>query len=744
MMITLQSNPEAIPFLGATAVAGMLSIWAWTRRTAPTAPNFAAMMAGEAAWACCEAAELLVADLPIKLLCFKLRVAAAVITILALVTFVVRHTNRARWIESWRRWCLFAPALLLPLLAWAFPGSDLYWRWLVNAEINGRRIAIPSYGPAFWLHFGYCYALLGLAAALLYRERSRARGPYRAQASLMLLGILLPWVVNAIDLSRVFGFIHVDAVALAFGVTGLAMIPALRRYRLLDLIPVARSSVVQAMVDPVIVVDPQGRIVDLNDAAERLLERPPDELIGSPVTEAFGRWPALLRGLERAEAGGEPAFELRDPDTVEGRSYHARISWLSENGRQSCRVVVLRDITDRRQWELDRIERLEAVAATQAKDQFLGILSHELRTPLTPLLAVTHELTSDPETPDALRARLALVNRNLSLVSRLIDDLLDLTRIRNGKLALAPEVADAHELIRSALEMCEADLRAKGQNLRLELAAASHHVVFDPARLQQVVWNLVKNAVKFTPEGGWIKVGSREVPPADPGGRPRFLLEVSDSGIGIAPDALDRVFAAFEQGNEETTRRYGGLGLGLAISRSIVEAGGGRLRGTSEGVGRGASFTVELETVAEPASASPVSPVRATNGRRLRILLVEDHADTRRAMSRMLRSVGFDVSTAADIAEALEIASGADFDVMLCDIGLPDGSGLDLMRQIASVARRPVVGVALSGYGSDEDVRRSHQAGFALHLTKPVDFRRLEASIREAFESSASRGPAAV
>ena len=372
-------------------------------------------------------------------------------------------------------------------------------------------------------------------------------------------------------------------------------------------------------------------------------------------------------------------------------------------------------------------ERVERLAASEAalresnrrKDEFLAALSHELRTPLTPVLMTVAALETDPRIPEDVRLELKMVHRNVELEVRLIDDLLDSARITQGKLPLDLRMQDAHARISDVVRICRDEIAEKRLNLVLEMRAERHCVPSDGDRLQQVLWNLVKNAVKFTPEGGTVRVRTE-----DAAGN-RLAIRVIDSGIGIESQLLPHVFNVFEQGGGETTKRFGGLGLGLAISKAVVEAHGGTLTAFSEGRDRGATFTVELAGADFPAEATGETPGTAGCGQRaLRILLVEDHKDTSRIMARMLTGIGHTVTTAETVAEALATAGSSEFDLVISDLGLPDGSGLDLMRQL-----RPLPGIALTGYGMDEDVTKTREVGFIAHLTKPVDMRQLEAAI---------------
>ncbi len=367
--------------------------------------------------------------------------------------------------------------------------------------------------------------------------------------------------------------------------------------------------------------------------------------------------------------------------------------------------------------------RNQAEAANHSKDQFMATLSHELRTPLTPVLMVLASLEADAELPQQYRADIQLIRRNIELEARLIDDLLDLTRIARGKLSLHEQPVDVHALVDHIARSCrESETGSKRQALEVSLGAQRHHVLGDSARLAQIIWNLVRNAVKFTPEGGTIRIMTCN--PSDD----RLQIEVQDTGIGIDSEVLPRIFDAFEQGHHAVTRTFGGLGLGLAISKALVQMHGGRISVASPGKNRGATFTVELATMDAPLAHHGNSPgVRSSSQRPLSILLVEDHAATARVMARLLRGEQHDVHTASDVATAKAIASERRFDLVISDLGLPDGSGLELMQHL--VARFNLQGIALSGYGMEEDLRQSRAAGFSEHLVKPVSIDQLCAAM---------------
>jgi CheY-like chemotaxis protein len=324
---------------------------------------------------------------------------------------------------------------------------------------------------------------------------------------------------------------------------------------------------------------------------------------------------------------------------------------------------------------------------------------------------------------------LQMIRRNVDLEARLIDDLLDITRIGHGTLRLELRAVDVHDAVSQAVHICLGEIEQGRIGLKSDLAAAEHYVEGDSARLQQIIWNLIKNATKFTPPGGTIVVRSRNRPDPKPGGRTRLVIDVVDGGAGIETTALARIFEPFEQG-EISTRHRSGLGLGLAIGKSLAEAHGGRLTATSAGPGRGSTFELELPTILQPAvtkstSGSAAGPLPRSGG--LKILVVEDNKDTLNYLALVLRARGHVVTMAEQLSEALRAAADQPLDLLVSDIELPDGTGLELMRHLRETG---LPAIAMSGYGSEEDVRASLEAGFAEHLTKPVDVARLVAAVQ--------------
>jgi PAS domain S-box-containing protein len=395
-------------------------------------------------------------------------------------------------------------------------------------------------------------------------------------------------------------------------------------------------------------------------------------------------------------------------------------------GKPTRMLGAASDITAKKEAEAQLREAKEAAElASNAKDRFLAVLSHELRTPLTPVAMAAAAMEVDSRLPFEFREDMGMIRRNIDLETRLIDDLLDLSRVTSGKFQLNPQPINVHRVIRHVLETVGAELHEKQLTMNCSFVAGDDRVLADPARLQQTFWNLLKNAVKFSPVGSLVSISTRN----ESG---QLLVEVADRGKGISPEVLSRIFDPFEQGDAEVTRRYGGMGLGLAIAKAVVDAHGGTITASSEGEGRGATFIISL-LLCRDADASSIAKhdkPEPSRNRPLRILLVEDHVDTAKLLTRLLKLDGSDVCWASTIAEALTYSASDTFDVVLSDLGLPDGSGHDLIRQL--LRKRPVTGIAMSGYGMEDDIRRSQEAGFIEHLVKPVSMTQLREAIQRA------------
>ena len=481
---------------------------------------------------------------------------------------------------------------------------------------------------------------------------------------------------------------------------------------------------VEQMQEGAVTVSSEGLVLYCNRRFADMIQLPLEQVISAKISDFLGAsaWQRISGVFEQGNVvKHECVLEREAGSTLPVNLTASRLPL--ENQNVMCLVVT--DLTEQKRHAEARLAREIAEKASVAKDDFLAALSHELRTPLTPVLITTNALEQNTTLHSDVRESLKLIRRNVELEARLIDDLLDLTRIARGKMELQVKRMNFHAVIHRALEICRPEFTAKSQKIIMDLNARDHEGTSDSVRIQQAVWNLVRNAAKFTPEHGIITV--RTANPA-PG---KITVEVQDTGIGFADGAAEKLFQPFEQGGRHITRQFGGLGLGLAITRSIIEAHDGVIHASSDGVGKGATLTFEMplessKAVSKEQAASNPADHPAVG---IHILLVEDHDDTRTTLESLLRRNHHAVMAAASAEEALKLAAENTFDLVISDIGLPDESGLKLMEQLRD--QFGLKGIGLSGYGMAEDITNARNAGFVRHLTKPIRFDRLTEAIAE-------------
>jgi PAS domain S-box-containing protein len=511
------------------------------------------------------------------------------------------------------------------------------------------------------------------------------------------------------------------------------------------------AAIVESSADAIISKDLNSIVTSWNHGAERLFGYPAREIIGQSITillppERLNEEPDILERVRRGERieHYETIRRRKDGKLLE---ISLTVSPIQDaDGKVIGASKIARDITEQKQAEreLERAHK-EAVAAARAKDDFLAALSHELRTPLNPVLLLASEAAEDPALAPETRAQFATIRNNVELEARLIDDLLDLTRITNGKLSLNFDGLDVHAVLKDAIAIVKPELDQKKISLALDLAAENPALSGDAVRLQQIFWNVLKNAVKFTPANGRVAVKTRIHEKEE-----KISVEIVDTGIGLTAEEISHVFKAFSQGEHAVNKnghRFGGLGLGLTISRMLVELHSGTIRAISPGRGQGATFVIELPLAkiksakTKPADfADETKTGSPANGERkagARILLVEDHEATRVALVYLLTRQQCQVSTATSVAEARQLAQQKNFDLVLSDIGLPDGDGYALMSELR--AEFGLKGIALTGYGMEQDVARSQSAGFVAHLTKPIRMESLKKVLQEELQANANR-----
>jgi PAS domain S-box-containing protein len=743
--LPVQWNPASLPFFLAAAVSAWLIVLAWGRRNEPSAPPLISLILFEGLWALCEAIEAVLLDPSAQAAIYRLKLSFVALVPPSLLFFVLEYTSRMGAVSPrFKVLILTVPAVSISLIATSGE-HRLFLEGMDQIEIGGYRLLSPRYGPGFWIHTSYCYALLSLSAWLLARSALTLGGVLRMQMFFLSACLLIPLAINVADLVGLIPlpYREYDLTAATFVVTGVLGFMLLRRFQLINVAPVSYALVVHEMLDAIVVLDAEGRIAGVNRAALRLMGHPDGEIVGLPGS-VIPKWLKIPEHLSRLESAAELSYRVGGDARNPGSTYDLRVSRFP-HGREPGWLVIIRDISAQARAEAERTARIAAEQANLTKDEFLAKLGHELRTPLTPVLAIVSAALEDRSVPPKMRSSLEIAQRNVRLESRLIDDLLDQSLISLGKLRLRTELVDAHALVRQSVEDCAEFLREAGLIARLELSATNSRIVADPSRLQQVFWNLITNAARNSPPDTHLTIRTRNVAPD------ALAIEFQDEGRGLDAAQLDVIFEPFTQGRAGGGPRGPGLGLGLSIGRWIVEAHGGSLVAESPGPGKGATFRVvmhttdlsKVATLDRPRPASPALEQRtsaeAERARKSRkpttILLVEDNPDSLRALSMSLSLLGYQVRSANSLRTALAAAEDGGYDLILSDLELGDGTGLDLLRSIGP--SRAVPAIVLTGYGSEEDRKMCLEAGFETHLIKPVETRQLGEAIRNTLQKQA-------
>ncbi len=479
----------------------------------------------------------------------------------------------------------------------------------------------------------------------------------------------------------------------------------------------------------IFMLDPTGHIETWNVGAERIKGYAAADIVGKhfsifypdeDVRAGKCEWELEVAGREgRFEDEG---WRLRK----DGTRFWANVVISAVRDRTGTLIgfsKVTRDLTDRRRAEEERAARLAAENASRMKDEFMAMLGHELRNPMAPIMTALHlmKLRNDGKSTREQE----IVERQVRHMMRLIDDLLDISRITRGKIELQKRHLDVRDVVPRAIEVASPLLEQRRHHLEVDLPPDPIVVDGDEGRLTQVLINLLTNAARYTAPGGHIDLELRRE-------AAEVIIEVRDDGFGIEARELGRIFEPFVQGPQAPDRASGGLGLGLALVRNLVGLHGGRVEARSPGAGRGSTFALHLPAI-DAATAVPhprpaITPIART-ARARRILVVDDNDDVRTLMAEVLVSAGHQVESAGDPASALALLVRFAPEVCLLDIGLPVMDGYELAARIRELVPEPPRLIALTGYGRPHDRARSQQVGFDLHLVKPVDINRLLASV---------------
>ena len=588
----LQYTPFAVLTLFASLLSIVGILFIWQRRSGQNILFFVILMIGLSIWSFSSAIEMTVTELNSKIIVNSLSYLGVATVPTAMLLFVIEYTGRYHLLTR-RNFMILAIAPLLTLTVVATNSYHLlFWSNISLTEYDSLIVGVYSHGRLFWGHVAYSYIMLVLSAILLARAIARSPQVYRGQMTGLFIAMITPWIANGL---YIFGMSplpdYVDLTPLAFTVTGAILGWNMYRFRLMDLVPIARDRVIENMTDAILVLDHKNRVVDANPAALQLLQKNSQQVIGKAVKDIFVNQLAIIARFENVkEATAEIPLTINNVENT----YKMQLSPLyNRQGDLTGRTILLHDITALKNANRQLIvAHQQAEDATQMKSQFLATMSHELRTPLNAIIGYT-ELQLTGMVGELSDIQYQYAERTLANAEHLLDlinDILDLSKIEAGRVSLAAQAFDLQEWVDNILDQNRILAEDKGLELQVEIASELPKVIIgDSLRLKQIVVNLLSNAIKFTPNGHiLLKLAKRT--------DDTWQIVIKDTGIGIPSHLQETVFDEFHQVDGSSTRDYGGTGLGLAIVRKLVLLMKGNIHLDSV-VDEGTTFIITLPII---------------------------------------------------------------------------------------------------------------------------------------------------
>jgi PAS domain S-box-containing protein len=582
----MQFNPYLPPLILAVAVLAALAFFTWQRRSTTNLAHivfFFILMVLE--WTLGYGWQLIAPTLPLKILAAKMQYFGIVSVPILWFVFALHYTGREKWLTKTKAFQLMLIPLTTLFLVWTNESHGLIWTANRLRSFGSYTLMEMNFGFGFWGHTLYSYGIACCGLILFGQSMVRSPQIYRAQAGALVLGGIAPFVGNVLFISGFNPYPCLDLTPLTFSFTGAMMTWAIFRFRLFDILPVARDTIIESIGDGVLVMDIQGRVVDLNPAAQSTLRCKPSKILGQPATEALSQWPSLAKYFR---SPSETTTEI----VLDGFYYDLRILPLNNRrSRPSGWLAVWRDITERKQAEAELQKAKEdAESANLAKSAFLTNMSHELRTPLNAILGYSEMLQGELQDigQQEFSSDLKTIHTAGKHLLAIISDMLDLSKIEAGKMDLYLETFDLPYLVEEVVTTIQPLVKQNENILQVNCPQDMGNVQTDMTKLRQVLFNLLSNAAKFTQKGLITLTVSSSSPSA-----PWIEFEVVDTGIGMTSEQIQHLFQAFTQADVSTTRKYGGTGLGLALSQRFCQMMGGEVAVTSE-PNKGSIFTVRL------------------------------------------------------------------------------------------------------------------------------------------------------
>jgi PAS domain S-box-containing protein len=725
-----QNAIYAILLFITTGTLVAFALYAQLRRGVAGAAAFVWLALAVAEWVLTYALELGTGDIPRKIVYAQLQYLGIGSVPLAWLAFTLQYTGKGAWLTRRKLALLLIEPLITLLPAFTNASHGLIWS---SIDYTPRLMPLDvEHGPWFWVHVASSYIFMSVGSLLLVQQVARSRHLYRRQAAVLLLGAVAPWLGNALYVFRANPLHPLDLTPAGFALSALAVGWALFRFRLLDIVPVAHTTIVTGLRDGIIVLDARGRVVDLNPAAERVLGRPVAIALGQPVERLLADHPDLVACFRDSI---EERIEVTLGRAEAARNYEAQLTLLrNRHGRASGQLLILHDVTEHKQSAAALLAAKEAAErATHAKSEFLAMMSHEIRTPMTGVLGVTDLLLLTNLTSQQ-REFVEIMRASGDALLRIINDLLDISRIESGNLDIQYAPFALRACLEESLDLVAADAAKKQLDLSYSIdPQVPITLLGDSDRLRQILINLLSNAIKFTDNGAVVvSVAAHKL------GEWRYEVQfaIKDTGIGIPNDQLSRLFTSFSQIDPAIVRSRAGAGLGLAISKRISELMGGMTWVVSEeGHGSTFYFTIVAEAIpseariykqqhslaARAASPAPMSQ-HDTQSTALHCLVAEDDSVNQKLMLYILRELGYQADVASNGRDALGALEQQSYDVALLDVELPEVDGMALARQIClrwPPDRRPYL-IAVTGHVLPGDRECCLSAGMDDYIAKPV------------------------
>lgn len=694
----------------------------WQRRAATGAKAMFICMLFAAQWTLSDLISTISSDMPVKLFWDYMTYLGVVVIPVAWIMFSLQYTGTVRT-PTYPKIILLSivPALTLCAL-WTNNYHHLFLKGVYKNTIGNLIITDPIFGPLFWVHAAYSYALIATGTLLLVKKLIRQPRIYRNQSLIMISGTITPFIGNIFFTFKLIDIPGFDPTMFFFSIAGLLYFFGMFRYKLFDLVPAAREAVIESMDELVLVVDTQSRIIDINAFAKKILSSIQNgELIGQPIAEILQKYsPEFLKYENILQTDEKISVESDGKTTF----YNLRITPLYNiKGRYTGRFIIMRDITGLEgAIESLKVSQAAAENANKAKSSFLASMSHEIRTPLNAIIGMSELLTSANLTNEEKNYLLS-VKSSANFLLDIVNDILDFSKIEAGKMELENIAFDVRNLMDSIFKTFMYQQKEK----HLEFVCSIQDdipeaVMGDPVRLRQVLYNLVSNAFKFT-EKGSITVDVKKL--KDSSEEVLIQFSVSDTGIGIQNDKIEGLFRSFEQLDSSTTRKYGGTGLGLAIVKNIITMMNGSITVEST-PGSGSKFYFQIPFRKAAGIEKPSTtqePEDSFTGKGIHVLLAEDNKTNQVLMSGIFKRKMFMVDVAGNGKKALEKFHQNTYDIVLMDIQMPEMDGYEATQSIRASEKltgKHIPIIALTANTTEQDRERCIQAGMDDYISKPI------------------------